>query len=322
MSDKRAVPTHDIDPHSHPREFRRCLGQFATGVTVVTARVRDELVGMTVNSFSSLSLDPPLILWSVDRKSSRFPLFQAAEHFAINILTEKQIGLSRHFGAASPDMFRNVAWSTGRNGSPLLDDTAAFLECARYAEHEGGDHLIVLGRVERAVVFDRNVLLFSQGRYRVPADHPDDMTQPDAMQSAPPAQSSNALLLSDLFRANHKLSAAFSRYREGMTRDQHRVLISIERVPGIRFDALARHTFLGVQAAEDALSALLADGSVRADAQGGFELTPAGRERRRALVERLAAMESELLKDIPDHVIQAGRILLAHLAADEELLQA
>ena len=309
-------PAYDGNPADHPRDFRRCLGQFATGVTVVTAEVWGELIGMTANSFSSVSLDPPLILWSVDRASTRFAQFAAAEHFVINVLADRQIPLSRHFAASGPDKFRDVAWFPGQNGAPVLNDTAAFFECRKAGECDGGDHLILIGKVERAVLFERGVLLFSQGRYRVPADHPDDTIRQTATAGEVSTPAIGSLVLSDLFRANHKLSFEFSRYRAGMTRDQHRVLIGIERRPGIEFDALAKDTFLGVQAAEDAVNALIADGSITADAEGRYDLTPAGRERRRALVVKLLEMEKELLKDIPADVVQAGGQLLAHLAGD------
>src|SRR5665213_249212 len=164
------VPLYDDDPAQDSREFRRCLGQFSTGVTVITGRAGETLVGMTVNSFSSVSLDPPLILWSLDKKSSRFSSFQSAPHFAINVLAESQVALSRHFGHAMHEQFAGVEWEKGKNGAPLLAGTAAVFECTREAQHEAGDHVIVVGRVTRSVLFERRVLLFSQGRYRIPAD--------------------------------------------------------------------------------------------------------------------------------------------------------
>src|SRR5690242_17621787 len=173
-----SVPLYDGDPARDSREFRRCLGQFSTGVTVITGRAGETLVGMTVNSFSSVSLDPPLILWSVDKKSSRFPFFQAARHFAINVLAESQVALSRHFRQAVPEQFADVEWESGKNGAPLLTGAAAAFECTREALHEAGDHVIIVGRVTRALLFERRLLLFSQGRYCIPADHPDDVIQP------------------------------------------------------------------------------------------------------------------------------------------------
>jgi 4-hydroxyphenylacetate 3-hydroxylase, reductase component len=309
-----SAPLYDADPAQDSREFRRCLGQFSTGVTVITVRAGETSVGMTVNSFSSVSLDPPLILWSVDKKSSRFPFFQAAPHFAINVLAENQVALSRHFRQATPDQFAGIEWESGKNGAPLLTGTAAVFECTRAALHEAGDHVIVVGRVTRAMLFERRLLLFSQGRYGIPADHPDDVIQAKS-GDMPQAAVDNSLLLSYLFRANHRLSAAFARFREGMTRDQHRVLIGIERHPDITFDELSQETFLGVQATEDSVSALLAEGSI-AGIGGRYNLTERGRLRRAGLMEHLADMERELLKDVPKSLQNAGRQVLQILAGD------
>jgi DNA-binding MarR family transcriptional regulator len=125
----------------------------------------------------------------------------------------------------------------------------------------------------------------------------------------------SSLMLSYLFRANHRLSAAFARFREGMTRDQHRVLIGIERHPDITFDQLSQETFLGVQATEDSVAALLADGSI-VSAAGKYNLTEHGRSRRSQLMEHLADMEHELLKDVPKSLQDAGRQVLQILAGD------
>jgi flavin reductase (DIM6/NTAB) family NADH-FMN oxidoreductase RutF/DNA-binding MarR family transcriptional regulator len=308
------VSLYDGDPAQDSREFRRCLGQFSTGVTVITGRAGETLVGMTVNSFSSVSLDPPLVLWLVDKKSSRFLSFQSAPHFAINVLAENQVALSRHFGRAAHQQFANVEWTPGKNGAPLLAGAAAVFECARDTLHEAGDHIIVVGRVTRAILFERRVLLFSQGRYRIPADHPDDVI-PVKSDDPPQAVADSSLMLSYLFRANHRLSAAFARFREGMTRDQHRVLIGIERHPDITFDQLSQETFLGVQATEDSVAALLADGSI-VSAAGKYNLTEHGRSRRSQLMEHLADMEHELLKDVPKSLQDAGRQVLQILAGD------
>jgi flavin reductase (DIM6/NTAB) family NADH-FMN oxidoreductase RutF/DNA-binding MarR family transcriptional regulator len=308
------VPLYDDDPAQDSREFRRCLGQFSTGVTVITGRAGETLVGMTVNSFSSVSLDPPLILWSLDKKSSRFSSFQSAPHFAINVLAESQVALSRHFGHAMNEQFAGVEWERGKNGAPLLGGTAAVFECTREAQHEAGDHVIVVGRVTRSVLFERRVLLFSQGRYRIPADHPDDVIQAKS-GDVPQTAVGGSLLLSYLFRANHRLSAAFSRFREGMTRDQHRVLIGIERHPDITLEELAQETFLGAQATDDSVSSLLAEGSI-ANTRGKYNLTDHGRLRRRELMEHLADMEHELLKDVPESLQSAGRQVLQILAGD------
>ncbi|MEP9379464.1 flavin reductase [Aquabacter sp. CN5-332] len=303
-----AAILHDGDPSADPHAFRRCLGQFATGITVVTSRMGEESVGLTVNSFASVSLDPPLVLWSIDRKSRSFAHFEASGRFTINVLAADQIALSRHFGRSGPDKFKDVAWSEGAHGVPVLDGVAAVFECHREAAHAAGDHLILIGRVERAMLMDRSVLLFAQGRYRIAGDHPDEVAADES------AAAGSSAVLAALFRANHRLSADFSRFREDLTRDQHRVLIGIEKNPGLRFEALVEETFLGAQATQDALSGLVSGGAVAVAADGALTLTPKGRERRRMLNANLAEMESTLLAGIPPGVLNAGRQLLSKLA--------
>jgi flavin reductase (DIM6/NTAB) family NADH-FMN oxidoreductase RutF len=168
------APLHDTDPVLDPLLFRKCLGQFATGVAVVTASVDGELIGLTVNSFSSVSLAPPLILWSLAESSNSYAKFSVAGTYTINILADDQIELSKHFAKSGPNKFASVAWSSGQNGAPALEGVAAIFECDRESEHRGGDHLILVGRVRRAVHFDKNALLFAQGRYRIASDHPSE----------------------------------------------------------------------------------------------------------------------------------------------------
>jgi 4-hydroxyphenylacetate 3-hydroxylase, reductase component len=143
-------------------------------VTVVTANVQGELVGLTVNSFASVSLNPPLILWSIDVSSNSYAKFSVADDFIINVLADDRTALSRHFGRSGTDKFDKISWSMGSNGAPVFSGVAAFFECRRETELRGGDHLILVGRVQRAVQFERSTLLFAQGRYRIATDHPGD----------------------------------------------------------------------------------------------------------------------------------------------------
>lgn len=146
------------------REFRDALGRFATGVTVVTTMTRDGPVGITANSFASVSLDPPIVLWSIGRHSARFPAFAACEHFAVHVLAAEQLDLSRRF-ARSGDAFAGLAFDRNDGGVPLLHGCLSRFECARIAGHDGGDHLIVVGRVSNATLRDGEPLLFAGGDY-------------------------------------------------------------------------------------------------------------------------------------------------------------
>ena len=146
--------------------LREALGHFATGVTVITTRIDDEPYGLTANSFSSVSLDPPLVLFSLSRTADCFDAFQSAESFAVNVLRGDQAALSGRFATKDIDKWTDTAWRPGRHGCPLLDGAIARFECRVTARHDGGDHVIYLGEV---VEFSRDPdgepLVFFGGRY-------------------------------------------------------------------------------------------------------------------------------------------------------------
>lgn len=148
----------------HARDLRDALGRFATGVTVVTCAGETGPVGITANSFASVSLDPPLVLWSIARTSSRFAPFAAARHFAIHILSDAERDLAARFTRGGAG-FEGIDWAPSAEGTPLIAGTLARFDCALEAAHEGGDHLILIGRVLRAALRAGQPLVFSQGHY-------------------------------------------------------------------------------------------------------------------------------------------------------------
>jgi flavin reductase (DIM6/NTAB) family NADH-FMN oxidoreductase RutF len=156
------------------RDYRKALGQFATGVTVVTARASDgRRVGVTVNSFSSVSLDPPLLLWSLSRQAASFADFSTATHFAVNVLEAKQHHLSRQFSTPLPDKFAGVECVEGVAGVPILSGVIAHFVCRKVRQYDGGDHVIFVGEVEEYKYSDGEPLVFHSGRYRIATRHPD-----------------------------------------------------------------------------------------------------------------------------------------------------
>jgi flavin reductase (DIM6/NTAB) family NADH-FMN oxidoreductase RutF len=158
-------------PPFDSKEFRRALGTYATGVTIITTRTAEgECVGLTVNSFSSVSLDPPLVLWSLSSRSPSLQAFADARHFAVNVLAADQVPLSQRFSARIPDKFAGVAWAEGLGGVPLLSGASAHLECANSLRHQGGDHVVFIGQVERFVYEHKPPLVFCHGRYMSAAD--------------------------------------------------------------------------------------------------------------------------------------------------------
>lgn len=163
MADGSGNGTFVPDASNH-RAFRHALGRFATGVVVVTCATPDGPLGFTANSFAALSLEPPLVLWSPAKSSSRYPVLVAAEHFAIHVLRAGQEAMMHRFvrGGAG---FAGLDHGIGPDGVPLIHDTLARFECARHEVFDGGDHSIVVGRVLRAEMADGPPLVFSAGHY-------------------------------------------------------------------------------------------------------------------------------------------------------------
>jgi flavin reductase (DIM6/NTAB) family NADH-FMN oxidoreductase RutF len=159
-------------PNFSKPEFRTALGMFATGVTIVTARTAEgELVGLTANSFNSVSLDPPLVLWSLARAAASMPAFSAGSHYAINILGADQQELAKRFAAKGVDRFADVEFEEGVAGAPLLKGAAASFECFNRSRYEEGDHVIFVGEVERCTHRPgASPLLFHGGKFY--AEHP------------------------------------------------------------------------------------------------------------------------------------------------------
>ena len=148
------------------RHLRHALGRFATGVTVITTRTTEgKFEGLTANSFSAVSLDPPLVLWSLRRNASSLPSFHDSGYFAVNVLGAHQCDLSRRFATPARDKFAGLPLNTGLGGCPLLHDTLASFECSTEHTVIGGDHIIFIGRVHRATYRDGEPLIFSAGQY-------------------------------------------------------------------------------------------------------------------------------------------------------------
>ena len=146
--------------------LRDALGRFLTGVTIVTvAGMNQQLYGLTVNSFNSVSLTPPLVLWSLDKRNEKTSLFQKAAGFAVNIMSAAQIDLCERFSGDATDRFAGCGWTPGAFGQPLLDNALVQMECRHWAQYDGGDHLIFVGEVMSVTKADGAPLAFFKGQY-------------------------------------------------------------------------------------------------------------------------------------------------------------
>ena len=199
------------------RQFRSALGAFATGVTIVTTRTRSGVdVGLTANSFNSVSLDPPMVLWSLAKSSKSLPAFLESGYFAVHVLSSSQEALSHTFATRGAEKFSGLALERGRGDIPLLDGCTARFQCRTAVKYEGGDHLVFIGEVEAFDHFDRPPLVFHGGRYAAAV--------PDAAE--PDSSFSEDFLIFLVARAHFQLFLGLKRdlERHGLTEWQWFVL--------------------------------------------------------------------------------------------------
>jgi flavin reductase (DIM6/NTAB) family NADH-FMN oxidoreductase RutF len=166
-----AIPVFD------ERQLRDALAQFATGVTIVCARGPDQrYIGFTANSFNSLSLDPPLILWSLSHRSASLAAFEAAERYAVNVLSSTQVELARRFSRPHADRFERVPLRLGWSDAPLIDGCVAWFECRHHARQRTGDHVLFIGEIVTVERARGHGLVFQHGHYGTiaPLERKDD----------------------------------------------------------------------------------------------------------------------------------------------------
>jgi flavin reductase (DIM6/NTAB) family NADH-FMN oxidoreductase RutF len=158
-----------------PRVMRDVLGHFASGVTVVTADTAEGPLGFTCQSFSSLSLEPPMVVFAAARTSQTWPRLREIGHFCVNVLAENQAVLSQNFARSGPDKFAGIRWTRSPHGSPVLQDVVAWIDCELWAEYDGGDHTLVAARVmDLGADPGRRPLLFHRGTYGLLDPHRND----------------------------------------------------------------------------------------------------------------------------------------------------
>lgn len=315
-------PAEVGNPSQDARAFRRALGQYPTGITIVTASDGTRHVGVTANSFASVSLDPPLVLWSIDRKSTSLATFMEASHFAINILSDAQTALSTRFSRSSEEKFQGVDWHAGHGNAPLLAGAVVHLQCRREQEYDGGDHVIMVGRVEQYARYEADPLLFAKGRYAIAVDAP---VAPATRAGGDPASqggdADEPTLLQSLLRAYEGISAKLHTHREteGLTLNQSRALALLARGRAESIAHVMRDALLGQSAAEDSIANLVERKLATADAEGGFSITPLGRETSVRLRRKVREIEAQLVARISElDMSGVGKMVTALAKAAQE----
>lgn len=159
-------PCSATPPEFDTRHFRDALSQFATGVTVITTRLDDgRFFGLTASSFNSVSLDPPLVLWSLSGHAQSMPLFTGNSHYVINVLAANQLTLAERFASRIPNRFEGMEFDLSHTGLPILKGVAAWFECHNRSRYPEGDHVIFVGEVERCALQPQAPLVFHRGQF-------------------------------------------------------------------------------------------------------------------------------------------------------------
>ena len=293
------------------REFRTALSCFATGVTVVTACSDDgEDCGMTASSFNSVSMDPPLVLWSVTKTALSADVFRRAEHYAIHVLGSDQQALANQFATRGIDKFDQASYQHDQNGVPVLHEHAARFDCKQWAVYEGGDHWIIVGEVCAMERRNKEALVFCEGSYATPS--PIRPAPENAGSASEPASPVDRLLLYNLARAYHQMSNQFhAGVRDsGLSIPQWRILASLYgRVSRTQQD-LQDRTFLDPEALNDSLVRLQQHQLCQVnESDGTVSGTDAGHERVRHLFELGQAQERDAvgtksLDELIDHLAE------------------
>lgn len=283
------------------KSFRRALGNFATGVTIITAQnAKGEKVGVTANSFNSVSLEPPLILWSIDKRSSSYEVFTEATHFAVNILAADQIDLSNKFARSKDDKYASVDYELGVGNVPVLKECSAVFECERFNILEGGDHWIIIGKVVHYQDNGRSPLLYHQGAYSSVLPHPSLNIKPQEGEEVFPGRLYDNMyyLLTQAARAytnDYQPKQLASGYRTS----EARMLLVLESKTATSKDCLQREVAMPLREIEQAADILIRKG-LMVDAEKTYELTDQGIQAAQMLYQIAESHQKEVFEKYSD----------------------
>jgi 3-hydroxy-9,10-secoandrosta-1,3,5(10)-triene-9,17-dione monooxygenase reductase component len=285
-----------MDQAEQTRQFRQALGSFATGVTIVTA-FDEGPVGVTANSFNSVSLDPPLVLWSLARSSGSMQAFQNAGHFAVHILGAHQEDLSARFARSGSDKFEKSEWHRGVAGAPVLDDYSALFECRTVEAYDGGDHVIFVGQVLNFDRRDAAPLLFHAGRYAEARPKISETGAPSVLPED--GRFTQDFLMYLLSRAHFQATAVTRNlWRDlGLSEAEMLILSTLSMNDTLDRASLARelaHT--GLLPEEGVLDDLISKGLI--EDRGSLRLADAGRSAFIRILTLASAVEEELVTSL------------------------
>jgi 3-hydroxy-9,10-secoandrosta-1,3,5(10)-triene-9,17-dione monooxygenase reductase component len=307
-----------------PQAFRTALGTFTTGVTIITSRGEDgEAVGITANSFNSVSLNPPMVLWSLAKSARSLPTFSNSKHWNVHVLSTEQEALSGRFARQGEDKFAGIELDDGVSNAPLLQDCTARFQCRTAFQYEGGDHVIFVGEVLAFDHSERAPLAFQSGQYALATRKPREELR---LGSTPPPECSYTedLLGYLLGRSHYQMLHALRRQLHSQQLDDHAFFVL--SVLCIR-DALTLeelNTFVGYTGKNAQPSTLLfleRQGLIARESQAGvtrYVLTAAGRETSLEEIALAKAVEEEVSMRLGSNDAQALKVLLKRLIASTD----
>ncbi|WP_426357519.1 flavin reductase [Pseudocolwellia sp. HL-MZ19] len=288
------------------RDFRSALGQFPTGVTVITALDdKGQPIGCTASSFNSVSIDPALVLWSVDKSAFSAEIFRNAEYFAVNVLSEDQVAISNCFAGRGEDKFKDVSYESGLGGAPLFEGCGAQFECKTWNVYEGGDHLIIVGEVQKYSHNDSlSPLVFSSGSYAVASPHQGTRTENIAKSGNEFLEDYLLYLLHSTISKGHQ--HLYPRFMEDcdVTPEQWRILTILSQSRVISDEALSAEVARPVNILSQTLQLLSEKGLVKYT-DNLVSLTAQGTAMQSKLFSIAKDHEKSLLSDLNDTQIAA-----------------
>jgi len=290
-------------PEQSSKEFRNALGQFATGVTIVTTIDRESNpIGVTASSFNSVSLEPPLVLWSLAKTAHSMPAYQNSGGFNVHILANYQSDLSNKFARSSDDKFTGVDWTHCSQGFPLLSEYAALFRCKTHFQYEGGDHIIFVGEVIEYQTRDLPVLVFQGGRYADAKQKPDSIEPYQTSVDLRSGQFSDNFLLYLLSRAHFQTSYPTRKSCQaiGMSEPEY-FCLSLLAMSGslLERDISKRLEHTGHYIDDEIFARLMRKGWVETVSRK-IQISESGRETFIKLLAQSKSLEEQLLKHFTD----------------------
>ncbi|VVE70019.1 nitrilotriacetate monooxygenase [Pandoraea captiosa] len=316
MSEKTAID---------PKAFRNALGSFTTGVTIITTVSPDgEPVGMTANSFNSVSLDPPMVLWSIARSARSLAAFEASEYWAVHILSDQQEALSNRFAKSGEDKFNGLPVQAGTGGIPLLDDCCARLQCKTAVRYDGGDHIIFVGEVLAFEHTDAPPLVFHAGKYALATRKPQPFRLPAERSSPDNVAFGEDFLGYLLARAHFQFYAQMREHlvQNGIDDTEYFALTLLSLKGGRSVEEINRRfSYTGYHITTQVTSALQARGLLSVDGEGTAatcELTDAGRNLTLRLIAAAKAIEDGIVEKIGQIEAASLKHLLKRLISETD----